>query len=74
VSTKPPIRTEATIHGKERLWLPSHVAEWAHCTPEFITDEVRAGRLKAVFLSPHRPRFHWMDIQEWLANKKIELS
>jgi len=70
VTKKLPIRLPESVYGKERLWTKAALADWATCSFNFIDEEVKAGRLKAIKLSPGRVRFRWADIETWLSSKE----
>jgi hypothetical protein len=54
------------LHATPQLWRKAELVEWTQCSPEFISCEIRAGRLRVVFLSSGRLRFHWADIVRWM--------
>jgi hypothetical protein len=57
---------EDPLHVVPQLWTKPELVEWTQSSPEFISGEIRAGRLKGVYLSSGRLRFHWGDIVDWL--------
>jgi hypothetical protein len=62
------------LHATPQLWTKGELVEWTQSSPEFVSSEIRAGRLKAVFLSSGRLRFHWSDIVEWLRDRTRAIS
>jgi hypothetical protein len=62
------------VYGQPRLWTKTALADWACCSTEYLDEEVRAGRLKAIKLSQTRVRFRWRDIEAWVATKELQIS
>ena len=62
------------LHATPQLWTKGELIEWTQSTSEFISSEIRAGRLKAVFLSSGRLRLHWADIVDWLRARTRAIS
>jgi hypothetical protein len=57
------------LHATPQLWTKGELVEWTQSSPEFVSSEIRVGRLKAVFLSSGRLRFHWSDIVDWVQSR-----
>jgi hypothetical protein len=62
------------LHATPQLWTKGELVEWTQSSSEFVSSEIRAGRLKAVYLSSGRLRFHWSDIVEWVRARTRAIS
>jgi hypothetical protein len=57
---------EDPLHPTPQLWTRAELAEWTRCKSDFLMEEIRSGRLRAIYLSAGRERFRWDDILAWL--------
>jgi hypothetical protein len=58
------------IEGRKRLVTPEALADYLQCRTTFLRREVKAGRLRGIWLTETELRFRWEDVDEWIRSRE----